>query len=70
MITVRPEVSIRSAAGLLTRHNVSGLPVVEEHSHVVGIVSDGDLIIQQKPGPGRRPRDREAVVPVFGMNQA
>lgn len=54
VITVRPDASIRSAAGLLTEHNVSGLPVVDEHSHVVGIVSDGDLIIQQKPR-ARRP---------------
>lgn len=49
VITVRPDASIRRAARVLTEHNVSGLPVVDDHGRVVGIISDGDLIIQQKP---------------------
>ena len=48
VITVAPKTSIHEAARLMADHGVSGLPVVEEDGSVVGIVSEGDLIIRQK----------------------
>ena len=52
VITVRPETTIHEAAALMVVHRVSGLPVVDDARHVVGILSEGDLILRQK---GRRP---------------
>jgi CBS domain-containing protein len=52
VITVRPETTIQEAAALMVTHRVSGLPVVDDTGRVVGIVSEGDLILRQK---GRRP---------------
>jgi CBS domain-containing protein len=51
VITVRPETTIHAAATLMVSHGVSGLPVVDDTGGVVGIVSEGDLILRQK---GRR----------------
>jgi CBS domain-containing protein len=51
VITVRPETTIHEAAALMVTHGISGLPVVDDTGRVVGIVSEGDLIIRQK---GRR----------------
>lgn len=48
VITVGPETAIHRAARLMVDHGVSGLPVVDERGAVVGIVSEGDLIIRQK----------------------
>ena len=53
VITVGPETPIHRAARLMVDHGVSGLPVVDERGAVVGIVSEGDLIVRQK-GPERR----------------
>jgi CBS domain-containing protein len=51
VVTVRPETSIHEAAALMVTRGVSGLPVVDDTGRVVGIVSEGDLILRQK---GRR----------------
>ena len=53
-IAARPDVSIRSAARLLVEHRVSGAPVVNEANELVGIISEGDLIMRQAPNE-RRP---------------
>jgi CBS domain-containing protein len=48
VITVRPETTIHEAAALMVTHGISGLPVVDDACRVVGIVSEGDLILRQK----------------------
>ncbi|HUF77065.1 MAG TPA: CBS domain-containing protein [Longimicrobiales bacterium] len=48
-ITVAPTTSIRDAARLMVDHGISGLPVVGDRGTVVGIVSEGDLIVRQRP---------------------
>jgi CBS domain-containing protein len=53
VITVRPETGVQEAARLMTTNRVSGLPVVDGTGRVVGVVSDGDLILRQ-----RRPKAR------------
>jgi CBS domain-containing protein len=49
VVTVTPATSIQSVAKLMADHGISGLPVVDDDRHVVGIISEGDLIIRQQP---------------------
>ena len=48
VITVTRETTVSEVAKLLVEHKVSGLPVVDEDSRVIGMVSEGDLIHQDK----------------------
>ena len=52
VISVTPETSIHQAARMMVSHGVSGLPVVD-HGRLVGIISDGDLILRQTRRPPR-----------------
>jgi CBS domain-containing protein len=54
VITVGPATPIHKAAQLMVEHGVSGLPVVSDDGQLVGIVSEGDLILRQQR-PGERP---------------
>jgi len=47
VITVSPTTSIHQAARLMVEHGVSGLPVVDDDGRLVGIISEGDLILRQ-----------------------
>lgn len=49
VITVKPDAPISTAARLMANHGISGLPVVDAEDAVVGVISDGDLILRQKP---------------------
>src|SRR5699024_2697612 len=44
VITVKEDDTIEKCANLLTTHNLSGLPVVNEAGFVRGIITEGDLI--------------------------
>lgn len=48
VITTRPEASIHEAAELMVRHRISGLAVVDERGSVVGVLSEGDLILRHR----------------------
>ena len=52
VITVSPATPIHEAASLMVEHRVSGLPVIDAEGRLVGIISDGDLIVR----PRRRKR--------------
>lgn len=43
VITIAPDTTIREIAALLLERRISGLPVVDR-GHVIGIVSEGDLL--------------------------
>src|SRR3990167_7996484 len=43
-VTVRPELSVREALGLLARHNIGALIVVEGADRPVGILSERDIV--------------------------
>jgi len=69
VVTVGPEASIVEASRLMLEHHISGLPVLDAHGHLVGIVSEGDFLRRAELGTQRkRPRwlqfligpDREA----------
>jgi len=43
-VTVRGNATIKAALSLLDDHNITSLPVVDAAGHVVGVVSEADLI--------------------------
>jgi CBS domain-containing protein len=51
-ITVGPSTSCKAAAGLLARHQISALPVVDDRGRLLGIVSEADLLpLETTPDP-------------------
>jgi CBS domain-containing protein len=52
--TTAPESSLKEAALELVRRRISGMPVVDAEHHVVGVVSEADILAkegdEQKPG--------------------
>jgi len=60
VITVTPETPIDEVARLLVDHSISGLPVVDAENRVLGVVSEGDVLVKEAghPMPSRRPLAR------------
>ena len=48
VITVKPETTVEELARLLIKHKFSGVPVVDDENNLVGIVTEHDLISQNK----------------------
>ncbi len=44
--SVRPETPLKEVARLLIDHRISGLPVVDDSGKVLGVVSEGDLLMK------------------------
>lgn len=53
VITVTPDTSVGEIADLLLDHKVSAVPVIDDDRHVVGIVSEGDLLGHPPSGSPR-----------------
>lgn len=54
VITTSPDTTILEAAKTMLQHHVSGLPVVDAASKLVGIVSEGDFIRRSEIGTQRK----------------
>jgi len=54
VVTVDPAASVQDVANLLVAKRISAVPVTDAHGHVVGIVSEGDLIHRKEAGTERR----------------
>lgn len=48
VITVKPSTTIEELSKKLMKHNISGLPVVNDTGDLIGIVTENDLISQNK----------------------
>jgi CBS-domain-containing membrane protein len=48
VITIRPEATVEELARLLIEHRFSGVPVVDDEKNLIGIVTEHDLISQNK----------------------
>lgn len=46
-IVVKPETPLREAIQLIAEHRISGLPVVDDSSCLVGVISETDLMWQE-----------------------
>jgi CBS domain-containing protein len=53
VLTIGPEASIGDVAAVLTDYRISGLPVCSIEGHVLGVVSEGDILYKEHD-----PRDR------------
>jgi CBS domain-containing protein len=53
VITVDPDTSVQAVAKLLSQRGISGVPVVDAADHLVGIVSEGDLLHRVETGTER-----------------
>jgi CBS-domain-containing membrane protein len=49
VVTVHADTSVQQAAALLTERGISSLPVLDEDDHVIGIVSEIDLLRNRMP---------------------
>src|SRR5579863_5646285 len=56
VVTVGPDASIVEASRLMLEHHISGLPVLDAHGHLVGIVSEGDFLRRAELGTQRKRR--------------
>src|SRR3569832_1940320 len=54
VITVTPHTSIEEAAKIMLRTHISGLPVMDDASKLVGIVSESDFLRRSEIGTGRK----------------
>ncbi len=62
--TIGPDATLEEAAGLLIKHKVGGLPVVEDGGVVTGIITETDLLIELQHLLGARDSGWRVVVRV------
>ena len=60
VITVDPDTPVQALATLLSERGISGVPVVDKDSRLVGIVSEGDLLHRAETGTERRIQRRRS----------
>jgi CBS domain-containing protein len=53
VVSVRPDTTVSDVAKILLSHRFSAVPVLDENSKLVGIVSEGDLIRRVETGTER-----------------
>lgn len=46
VLTAHPEEKVEKVARLMLDNQISGVPVVDEHNHVVGIITEKDLMVK------------------------
>ena len=56
VVTISHKATVFEAAKLMLDRSISGLPVVDDDGRLVGIVTDGDLLIVPRSGLNSMPR--------------
>ncbi len=56
VVTVGPNTSVIEIAKLLLERNISAVPVIDDNSAIIGIVSEGDLIHREEIGTAEKKR--------------
>jgi CBS domain-containing protein len=55
VVTVSPDTHVRDVARKLLDRGVSAVPVVDDQGHILGIISEGDLMRRRESGTERHP---------------
>lgn len=50
VVSVRPGATLKQAAQLLVENRISGLPVVDDENHVLGVFSEADVLPKETAG--------------------
>jgi CBS domain-containing protein len=50
VVSVKPDMTVRDAAALLLERGISGAPVIDAQGHLIGMISDGDLLHRVEVG--------------------
>lgn len=53
VITISRDAQVSQAVRLMLQNGISGLPVVDQHGHLVGIVTEGDFLRRTETGTER-----------------
>jgi CBS domain-containing protein len=63
VVSTRPDASIAEMAKLMLENRISGLPVLDDHGDLVGLVTEGDCLRRTETGTERkRPRWMELLI--------
>jgi CBS domain-containing protein len=54
VLSVSPDASVAAAVQLMLEKRISGLPVIDGHGNLVGIVTEGDFLRRAETNTGRR----------------
>ncbi|MEZ5856060.1 MAG: CBS domain-containing protein [Hyphomicrobiaceae bacterium] len=54
VVTVGPQTPVREVAETMSKHRISGVPVVDDGGRLVGILSESDLLHRMETGTERR----------------
>ncbi len=47
VVSATRDMSIHEAARLLSEHKISGMPVVDDDNHVIGVISEADILLPE-----------------------
>jgi CBS domain-containing protein len=50
VVTATPEMPLKAAARLLAKRGVSGMPVIDDERHVLGVLSEADVLAKEVDG--------------------
>jgi len=70
VLSVTPGTTVHELAQLLVKHRISGAPVVDEDRHVIGMVSEGDLLHRSETGTEKRQGRRSWWLDLIGSGGA
>jgi CBS domain-containing protein len=48
-VVIQTTASVETAVKLMEEHQISGLPVINDQNQVIGILSEGDLLVRESP---------------------
>ena len=61
VISVSEEATLREVAQVLDRHRISGLPVCDDAGHIVGVISEFDLIAKPDAHTAQQAMSRDVI---------